>query len=212
MDRDPLAVGRLEVADQAPVVHGVVPDIQLGQRRVPAHALAVGLNTGGHCGISLRRVDPVLPRCYHETGGEALDVPLERAGEGFIEVTQVERQVPLRCSPEAEVQDVRIAAELHDQPAVGLRCEVTSHDRRGAPVVVPGRGRHALVPDRNEFADPDVVLGQDRLQRVMPALGLIPVPQRAPLHAFAAGLARCSPFPARGRQIMQRSMRARRGR
>ena len=38
VDRDPPAVGRLEVVDQAVDVHAVVPDVQLGHRRVAAHA------------------------------------------------------------------------------------------------------------------------------------------------------------------------------
>jgi hypothetical protein len=37
-----------------------------------------------------RRLDLVLPRRDHETGGEALDVPLEGAREGLVEVAQVE--------------------------------------------------------------------------------------------------------------------------
>ena len=90
VDRNPPAVGRPEGADQAVDVHAVVPDVELRHRRVPAHAPAVGLHARGHRRIGPRRFDLVLPRRDHETGGEALDVPLEGAGEGLVEVAQVE--------------------------------------------------------------------------------------------------------------------------
>ena len=47
------------------------------------------------------------------------DVPLERAGQRLVEVAQVERQLPLRRGPQSEVQDVRVAAQLHGQPVSG---------------------------------------------------------------------------------------------
>jgi hypothetical protein len=71
-------------------MHPVVPDVKFWHRPVPAHAPAVGLDTGGYRGGGRGRLDPVLLRCYHKAGGEALDVPLEGAGQGFVEVAQVE--------------------------------------------------------------------------------------------------------------------------
>jgi hypothetical protein len=209
VDRDAPAVGRLEIADQVVGVNAVVPDVELGHHHVPAHAGAIGLDAGRYRGNGRRLLDPVLPGRYHKTGGEALDIPLEGARRGFVEVAQVERQVPLRCGPQAEVQHVGVAAQLHRQAAVGLGGEVAAHDRGGAPVVVPRRGRHALMPERDEFGNPGLVLVLDRLQPVPPALFFVPVSQRAPSSTFPGGLARCSPLVARGPQIMQSSGRRR---
>src|SRR5271169_2045030 len=89
VDRDPPAVGRLEVADQAVGARAVVPDIELGHCRVPAHSPAIGIHAGGYRGSGPRRLDPVVPRGYHKTGGKTLDVPFEWAGESLVKVAQV---------------------------------------------------------------------------------------------------------------------------
>jgi hypothetical protein len=180
VNRDPPAVGWLEVADQVVDVRAVVPDVELGHCRVPAHAPGIGLYARGHRGRCPGRLDAALPRGHHQAGGEALDIPLKRAGQGFVEVAQVERQIPLRRSPQAEVQDMGIAAQLHHQPAVGLATQIAGHDRGGAPEIVPRRDGHALMPEGNQFGHADLILGQDRLQRVVPAVALAPGPQRAP--------------------------------
>ena len=65
------------------------------------------------------------------------------------------------------------------------------------------------MPDGDQFGNPDLVLGQDRLQRVVPALLFCPVPERAPPGPFPGSLPRCPPLAARCRQIMQRSRRRR---
>ena len=65
------------------------------------------------------------------------------------------------------------------------------------------------MPDGDQFRNPDLVLGQDRLQRVVPALLFCPVPERAPPGPFPGSLPRCPPLAARCRQIMQRSRRRR---
>jgi hypothetical protein len=189
-------------------MRAVVPDVELWHRRVPAHAPAVGLDPGGDRGSGPGRLDPVPPRCHHKTGGKTLDVPLERAGKGLVEVAQVEGQVPLRRGPQSEVQHVSVPAQLHRQPAVQLAGEVGSHDRRGAPVVIPRRGRHPLMPDGNQLRDPDLVLRLDRLQRVMPTVCLRPGPQRSPADPLPGRLPRCAPLAARRREIPQHSGRA----
>ena len=194
VDGDPPPVGRLEVADQAVDVHAVVPGVELGHRPVQADAPAIGLHARGHRRIGHLRPDPVLPRRHHQAGGKALDVPFERPGQRFVEVAQVEREVPLRRGPQAEVKDVRVTAQLDDQPAVGLRRQVAGHDRRGAPVVVPRGERHPVVPDGNELGNPDLVLGQDRAERVVPAIAFLPVPEPAPPGPLPRRLPAGAPF------------------
>src|SRR5436305_1247179 len=89
VDRHPSTICRLEVADPAVEVHTVVPDVQLGHRRVATHTLVIGLDASGDCRIGSAWLDPVLPCGDGDAGGAALDVPLERTGPGLVAVTQV---------------------------------------------------------------------------------------------------------------------------
>src|SRR3954447_3531758 len=75
VDRNLAAVGRLEILDQLVRTRARVPDVELWHRRVLAHAPAVGLDPGGDRRGGPGRLDPVLPRRHHKTGGKALDVP-----------------------------------------------------------------------------------------------------------------------------------------
>jgi hypothetical protein len=196
------SVGGLEVADQVVDVRAVVPDVEFRHRRVLAHAPGVGLYASGYRGRRPGRLDPALPRGHYQAGGETLDIPLKRAGQGFVEVTQVERQIPLRRGPQAEVKDMGIAAQLHHQPAVRLAAQIAGHDRGGAPVVVPRRDGHALMPEGSQFGHADLVLGQDRFQRVVPAILLAPGPQRAPWHPLTGALPERSSLCAGRRQVV----------
>ena len=55
----------------------------------------------------------------HEARGQPLQIPLPRARQRLVEVVGVEHQLPLTGRVGAEVGQVRIAAELHVQPADG---------------------------------------------------------------------------------------------
>jgi hypothetical protein len=156
-------------------VHAVVPDVELGHPPVAPHAPAVSLETSGYGGGLARGLEPVLPRRHDQARSEALEVPFEGPGQGLVEIAKVERQVSLRRGPQAEVQHMGTTAELHDQPAIGLRGEIGGHDGRGTPVVIPRRSCHAVVAQWNELREPQLVLGQDCLQRVVPALRFRPV-------------------------------------
>jgi hypothetical protein len=75
-----------------------------------------------------------LPGRDLEACREALHVPLERAGEGFVEVVEVEDQVAFGRSEAAEVQQVSVARELHVEPSSRRRGEVVRHHHRRAAV------------------------------------------------------------------------------
>ena len=102
-------------------------------------------------------------------------IPLERARQGLVEVTEVERELPLRRRPQPEVEDMSVTAQLHGQTARGPRGEVGSHDGGGTTVVGPRRGRHAAVADRHQVARPRGVLGEHGLQGVMTAPAGVPI-------------------------------------
>ncbi len=202
-----VAVGRLEVPEQALDAGGVVPDVELGHGAVAAHPPLVGVDAGGDRRVGCRPPDPVLPRRHDDARRESLYVPLEGAGQGLVEVAQVEGQVPLRCGPQPEVEHVRVTAQLHRQPAVRLGRQVGGHHRGGAAVVVPRRDRHPLVADGDQLGNPELALRQDRPQRVVPAVLLGPLPESTTAYPLPPGPARRAALVAGRRQVRRRGRR-----
>ena len=189
VDRQLATVGRGEVFDQALDVRPVVPEVELRHGRVAGHPVPVGLPGGDHGLIRLARLEAILPRRHHQAGGKAQQVPFEGPGQGLVEVAQVEPKVALWGGPEAKVEDVSVAAELHPQAAMGPGGEVRGHHRGRATEIGPGRGDHAPVADGQQFGNPDQILGQDRLQRVVAARRRVPLPLSVPWCLLARGLA-----------------------
>ena len=63
-----------------------------------------------------------------EAGGHALDVPLEGAADGLVEVVDVEDEAAVGRGEGAEVADVGVAAELGVDAGVGAEGEIAGHD------------------------------------------------------------------------------------
>ena len=140
--RDSASVGGFEEAQQAVDVHPVVPDVELGHGGVAGHPKSIRVSCSPRrCQRDLLP-DAVDPRRDDEARRQPLEIPLEGAGEGLVEVTEIEHQVPLWRRPQAEVEDVRITTELDIETAIGLRGEVSGHDAGGTSVEVPRRDRH----------------------------------------------------------------------
>ena len=59
--------------------------------------------------------EPVAAAGDLDAGRQPLDVPLPRAGQGLVEVVDVEHQSALGRAEDAEVRQVRVAAQLHAQ-------------------------------------------------------------------------------------------------
>ena len=89
----------------------------------------------------------------HEAGGHALDVPLEGAADGFVEVVDVEDEAAVGRGEGAEVADVGVAAELGEDAGVGAEGEIAGHDRDGSAEEAEGRGGHAVVLDGDQLGD-----------------------------------------------------------
>ncbi len=77
-----------------------------------------------------------------ERSGHALQVPLEGAADGFVEVVDVEDEAAVGCGEGAEVAHMRVAAELRFDAGIGQDGQVGGHHRRGAAKVAEGRLGH----------------------------------------------------------------------
>ena len=114
-----------------------------------AHRLPVAGDGGQHASRRCLRREPVLPGGDDQAGRQPLDVPLERPGQGLVEVVDVEDQPALGRAEQAEVRQVRVAAHLHGQP--GRVGEVAGHRQGRAPVEGEGGLQHPPVADRHQF-------------------------------------------------------------
>ncbi len=81
----------------------------------------------------------------HERRGHTLQIPLEGAADGFIEIVDVEDEATVGCGEGAEVAHVGIAAQLRFNAGVGNHGEVGGHHWRGAAEVEEWRLRHELM-------------------------------------------------------------------
>ena len=84
-------------------------------------------------------------RCRH-----ALQVPLEGAANGLVEVVDVEDEASVGRGVGAQVAHVGVAAELADDAGRGKLGQVRSHYRRGAAKKGEGRLGHELVLEGDE--------------------------------------------------------------
>ena len=121
--------------------------------------------TAGNTARPRRRLGPRRAPCPERAPpGSSPDrprnIPLERTWEGLVEVTQIERQVPLRRRPQTEVEDVRVSAHICTMSSgVRSRREVCRHDRSRPSEERPRRCHHATEANRHEVGEPAVVLG-----------------------------------------------------
>ena len=134
-------------------------------------------------------VEAVVPCGHRDARGQPLDVPLERAGQRLVEVVHVEHQPPVQRAEHAEVEQVRVAAQLHPDVAGRQVAQVPGHRRGRAAVVGERRGGHPAVPDRHQVGYPLLGLGFQDADRIGAAGRRRPFAVRRPGHKPA-------PFPA----------------
>ena len=110
--------------------------------------------------------EAVVPSGHGQARRQPLDVPLERAGQGLVEVVDVEDQPPLRRGERAEIGQVRVPAQLHPQPRRGGRGQIRRHRQRRPPVERERRHQHPPVPDRHQLRHPRLRLPQQQPDRI----------------------------------------------
>ncbi len=119
---------------------------------------------------ALGRGEAVGPPGEHEAGGEALEVPLERARQRLVEVVDVEQERALRRGEHPEVHEVGVAAELHRQRRPRQRGQVHRHHGGGAAEEGERRREHPPVAEGDEVREPAGVLRLEDVDRA-PAVG-----------------------------------------
>ena len=134
--------------------HACVPDVQVAHLGELEHGLAVRLHGRHHDVLPLDLVEPEVPPGDLHRCGEALQVPLDGAGQGLVEVVQTEDERALGCVEDAEVQQVRITAQLGAQSCGRRRRQVGGHDARAATEEGEGRHQHPAVADRHQLGGP----------------------------------------------------------
>ena len=188
-----LAPQRRDVAPDEVGVEPRVPELDGALLGHLQHRLAVGAHAVQDDRPPRRRGVAVVARRDLEARREALDVPLPRPRQRLVEVVDVEDEPPLRRLEEAEVHEVRVAAQLGREPGVGRPGQVRRHEQRAAPVEGAGRDEHAPVADGHQLRDPVGRLLLEQADRVRPA-GAAPPSARA-----RSGAPSCAP-PCRGRR------------
>jgi len=97
----------------------IVSEFQHGHLREEVHRGAIALEEGSR-GVAAEAVFcACLASGEDEAYGEALDVPLEWAANGLVEVVDVEDEAAIGRGEGSEVADVRVAAELGEDAGVG---------------------------------------------------------------------------------------------
>ncbi len=175
--------------EQALGVDPLVPD---GEFAHPGKTARLGAVRGGgrergatYVGLAVA----VLAGGDGDAGGQALDVPFEGAGEGLVEVVEVEQQGAFRGGVQAEVEQVRVAAELDGQAGVRGRGQIGGEYGGGTAQEGERRGGHPAVPDRQQLGEAVPSLALQHADGVGPVDGGQPAGVLGARQAFARFLA-----------------------
>jgi hypothetical protein len=110
--------------------------------------------------------EPVVPARHRQAGRQPLDVPLERPGQRFVEIVDVEDQPPLRRGERPEIGQVRIPAQLHLKPRGRRAGQIRRHRQRRPPVKRERRHQHPPMPHRHQLRHTALGLPQQQPHRV----------------------------------------------
>ena len=130
------------------------------------HRCAVALDACEHDLAALLGREAVVAPGDGEAGRQPFDVPLEGAGQGLVEVVDVENEPTLGRCEGTEVGQVRVPAQLDPQSRTSGCGQVGRHGQRCSTVVGERRDQHPAVPDRHQLGHPGGRLTQQEADRV----------------------------------------------
>src|SRR5262245_42134493 len=119
--------------------------------RVLADPLAVRLNRSAGRLLRFLLVAAEMVRAHHRAGGQALEVPLPRPRQRFVEVVDPKDEVPFRGGEHSEVRYMRVATGLHEEAGGRSGREIARHHGGRAAEEGEGGGEHARVADRHQL-------------------------------------------------------------
>src|SRR5918993_3528771 len=128
-----------------------VPDIEIVLARKFLHRPSIGSRGSQHNLTAFFPTVSAVPPSDLQAGGQALDVPFEGTGVGFVEVVEVEDKAPLGRREYAEVAEVGITAELRREIRARTLGQIGSHDQRCPAVEGERRDQHASVTNRDQL-------------------------------------------------------------
>ncbi len=96
-------------------VHSCVPHVEIPHARHGGHLRAVGGGRLENDAGPLLVGEPPIPPGDGQAGGQPLQVPLPRTGQGLVEVVEIEDQGPLGGSEHSEIAEVGVTAGLDVQ-------------------------------------------------------------------------------------------------
>ena len=178
-------------------VEARVPDVDVAHLREARHRFAVLTHRRHHDRAADRLVEAAIPARDREARGEPLHVPLEWPRQRLVEVVDAEDEPPIGRGEDAEVGEVRVAAELSVQPGPRPIREVGRHQVGAAAEEGERRHEHAPVPDRAELRQTRLRLLLEEIDGVSAPRRRLPVGVRRARQLAARGLAPSSPLGRR---------------
>ena len=149
-------------------------------------------------GLRSVKAEAVLGACLasgeQEAGGHSLDVPLEGASDGFVEIVDVEDEAAIGRGKGPKVANVRIATELGENTRVGAKREIAGHDGHRSAEETEGRNCHAVVLDGSECGNAAAHGVGEELQRIGAAEFGLPFGENSTGRVLALGLAEGDAF------------------
>ena len=142
-----LATHREDLLD----VEARVPAVEHAHRRKSPHRAAIGGRRREVDVAPCPAVESPLAPGHREARGQALEIPLERAGKRLVEVVHPEHEAPIGRCEDAEVRQVGVAAELRLQPGARQGSKIGCHDVRRTAEERERRDEHPAVANRHEL-------------------------------------------------------------
>src|SRR5215204_1409878 len=128
-----------------------VPDLEIGLAGEVLHRLSIALDGSDDNLTAFFATEFVVSSGDFQASGQALDIPLEGTGVGFVKVVEVEHELSLRRGENPKIAEVSIAADLRGEVRARTFGEIARHDQRRSAVKGEGGDEHASVADGDQL-------------------------------------------------------------